>query len=96
MKKLSFRETLEGIRCLYGFLKGQSLLYAVGLILVSAFQLFSSLFEGQIYSTVTRIGQSGSGKIREQLFFIYGLLVVLVVMRVCGNHFLSEVSCKGR
>lgn len=95
MKKLSFRETLEGIRCLYGFLKGQSLLYAVGLILVSAFQLFSSLFEGQLYSTVTRIGQLGSGKIREQLFFICGLLVVLVAMRVVGIIFYQKSVARG-
>ncbi len=90
MKKLSFRETLEGIRCLYGFLKGQSLLYAVGLILVSAFQLFSSLFEGQLYSTVTRIGQSGSGKIREQLFFIYGLLWYLLSCVLWESFFIRS------
>lgn len=62
---------------------------------MSAFQLFSSLFEGQLYSTVTRIGQSGEGRIAEQLFFICGLLAALVVMRVVGTIFYLRSVARG-
>ena len=49
----------------------------------------------RLYSTVTRIGQSESGKIGEQLFFICGLLVLLVVMRVAGIIFYQKSVARG-